>query len=194
MIPTPEEAVLAPISPYGFHKAACELVAQEYSECFGLDTVICRFFSLLGSTQQRLLIWELYTQLAGPNPTVWIDGTGTETRDYLDVSDAASAMFQLIHSQLQARNEKSYRPGNRLIVNIASGHETNVLALAEHLRNLVAPEKSIRCAGNERKGAPARWLADIRRFRSLIPCWEPKPFSIALSECVAEWQKCQPVA
>src|SRR5262249_18254379 len=34
-LPVTEDANLAPISPYGFHKAACELLATEYSECFG---------------------------------------------------------------------------------------------------------------------------------------------------------------
>jgi UDP-glucose 4-epimerase len=192
-LPTAEDAAIAPISPYGFHKAACELLALEYSQCFGLDIIVCRFFSIFGHLQQRLLIWELYNQLAGPNPTVWVEGKGTESRDYLDVDDAAFAVFQLIDSQLRARNEKSYTEGHRLVVNIAGGRETRVLDLAEQLRNLVAPEKRICCGGNEMKGAPERWRADIERLRSLIPGWESKPFSLALSECVAAWQNCQHV-
>jgi UDP-glucose 4-epimerase len=191
ILPTPEDTAIAPMSPYGFHKAACELLALEYSQCFGLDTIICRFFSIFGASQQRLLIWELYNQLAGPNPAVWIDGKGTESRDYLDVNDATSAVFQLLNNQLRARNDKSFTEGNRLIVNIASGRETNVLDLAEHLRKLVAPEKRIFCGGNERRGAPDRWRADIGRLRSLVPGWEPKPCFEALSECVAAWQNCQ---
>jgi UDP-glucose 4-epimerase len=192
-LPTAEDAAIAPISPYGFHKAACELLALEYSQCFGLDIIVCRFFSLFGGSQQRLLIWELYNQLVGPNPTVWLEGKGTESRDYLDVNDATSAVFQLINRQLLARNEKSYAERHGLVVNIASGQETNVLDLAEQLRNLVAPEKRICCLGNERRGAPERWRADIGRLRSLIPGWESKPFSVALSECVAAWQNCQHV-
>jgi UDP-glucose 4-epimerase len=192
-IPISEDAAIAPISPYGFHKAACELVAQEFSQCFGLDIIVCRFFSLFGGSQQRLLIWELYSQLAGPNPTVWVEGKGTESRDYLDVNDATAAVFQLIKNRLRARNEKSYTQGRTLVVNIASGEETNVLDLAEQLRNLLAPEKRICCRGNERRGAPERWCADIGRLRSLIPGWQPKPFSEALAECVAAWQKCQHV-
>src|SRR5438128_12293099 len=47
-LPIPEDAPIAPLSPYGFHKAACELLAREYSECFDLDIIVCRFFSIFG--------------------------------------------------------------------------------------------------------------------------------------------------
>src|SRR5262245_26504787 len=104
ILPTAEHDAVAPISPYGFHKAACELLALEYSQCFGLDTIVCRFFSIFGESQHRLLVWELYEQLAGPNSLVWADGKGTESRDYLHVNDAMSAVLQLIQSQLQAKN------------------------------------------------------------------------------------------
>src|SRR5215471_906114 len=160
-LPVPEHAAVVPISPYGFHKAACELLALEYSECFGLDIVVCRFFSLFGVSQQRLLIWELYKQLLERNSTIWLEGTGTESRDYLHVDDATSALFELMENRLRVRNEKSNEIGHRLIVNIGSGQETNVLDLAEQLRNLVAPEKRIRCRGSKRRGVPEHWCADI---------------------------------
>jgi len=191
LLPAREDSAIAPISPYGFHKAACELLALEYSSCFGLDITVCRFFSIFGGSQQRLLVWELYCQLTGPDRTVWLDGKGTESRDYLYINDAASAVFQLIDSQIRARDEEPSTQGRRLVVNIATGRETKVFDLAEQLRNLVAPAKCIRCAGNERRGEPERWQADIRRLRSLIPEWEFRPLQEALSECVADWQKCQ---
>jgi UDP-glucose 4-epimerase len=193
ILPMAEDGAIAPISPYGFHKAACELLALEYSRCFGLDTIVCRFFSIFGSSQQRLLIWELYEQLAGPNSVVWAEGKGTESRDYLHINDAMSAVLQLVDKQLQARSQKSHAGGHRLVVNIASGRETNVLDLAEQLRKLVAPEKRICWRGNTRRGAPERWCADIGLLRSLIPGWESKPFAVALSECVAAWQNSQNV-
>lgn len=183
-LPVREDDDIAPTSPYGFHKAACELLAREYSECFSLDIIVCRFFSIFGVAQQRLLIWELYKQLAGPNPTVWLQGTGTESRDYLDIEDVWAALFQLIDSRLRIRKKSSH-----LVVNIASGEETAVLDVARQLCDLVAPEKSVRYCGFERPGDPRHWCADLSLLRSLIPSWRPKPFSLALSQCVAAWQK-----
>jgi len=193
VLPIAEDSAIAPISPYGFHKAACELIAREYSECFGLDIVVCRFFSLFGVAQQRLLVWELYEQLAGNDSTVWLEGTGTESRDYLDVNDATSAVFHLIMNRLAARNQRSHSGGETFIVNIGSGEETNVLHLAAQLRDLVAPGKRICCRGNQQRGAPQRWCADVSRLRSLIPQWQPSVLSKSLAECVASWHNCHNV-
>lgn len=188
VLPVSEHAAVVPISPYGFHKAACELLALEYSECFGLNVVVCRFFSLFGVSQQRLLIWELYKQLVDRDSTIWLEGTGTESRDYLHVDDATSALFGLIENRLRVWNENSRITGERLIVNIGSGQETNVRELAEQLRNLVAPEKDIRSRGSKQRGAPEHWCANISRLHSLIPQWKSKALSVALSECVDAWQ------
>lgn len=180
-LPVSEEVSPQPISPYGFHKAASELVAREYSECFGLQIMICRFFSVFGPAQRRLLVWELYEQLAGPEKTAWLAGTGNETRDFLYIEDLALALLGLIeHSQGSTRE--------CLIANIASGTETSVLTLAETLRELVAPEKEIRCRGNLRKNDPLRWWADIGRLQTLLPSWQPRPLKDALKLCVADWR------
>jgi UDP-glucose 4-epimerase len=183
-----EETSIAPISPYGFHKATCELLALEYSKLFGIPVVVCRFFSLFGASQRRLLIWELYEQLVAPHSIVWLGGKGNESRDYLEVHDAASAVIQLITHLLRDEFAASDNVGQRVIVNIASGKETNVLSLAEQLRDMVAPEKRISCRRSEMRGRPERWCADINRLRSLIPHWTYKPLSVGLSECVAAWQ------
>jgi UDP-glucose 4-epimerase len=180
-LPVHEEVSLQPISPYGFHKAAAELLAREYSECFGLKVVICRFFSVFGTAQRRLLVWELYQKLAGPEETVWLAGTGKETRDFLYIEDLAAALLGLIEKCQTAKPEC-------LIVNVASGTETNVLTLAEMVRELVAPAKEIRCRGNMRKNDPVRWWADIARMQKLLPSWQPRPLKDALALCVSDWR------
>ena len=180
-LPVSESASLQPISPYGFHKAASELLAREYSECFGLKIMICRFFSVFGPAQRRLLVWELYQQLAGAEKTVWLAGTGNETRDFLYIEDLATALLGLIDNSRAAAREC-------LIVNIASGTETSVLTLAQTLGELVAPEKRISCRGNQRKNDPLRWWADIDRLQTLLPSWQPRPLRDTLKLCVADWR------
>lgn len=180
-LPVSEEVSLQPISPYGFHKAASELIAREYSECFGLKIMVCRFFSVFGPAQRRLLVWELYRQLAGPEKTAWLAGTGKETRDFLYIEDLAVALLGLIENSHDSAREC-------LVVNIASGTETSVLTLAETLRELVAPEKHISCRGNLRKNDPLRWWADIGRLQNLLPSWQPRPLRDALKLCVANWR------
>jgi len=181
-LPVSEDAALQPISPYGFHKAACELLAREYAECFGLNVLVCRFFSVFGPAQRRLLVWELYQQLAGPEKTAWLSGTGEETRDFLYIDDLADALLQLIESA-QKTNEKY------LLLNVAGGVETSVLKLAEMMRDLVAPEKEICCRGEQRINDPVRWRADISRLQSLLPSWRARALHDGLAACAAAWRK-----
>jgi UDP-glucose 4-epimerase len=181
-LPVDEDVSLKPISPYGFHKAGCELLAREYSECFGLKVVICRFFSVFGPAQRRLLVWELYNQLAGPNQITWLDGTGNETRDFLYIDDLTTALLRLIENFPSAERES-------VIVNVASGTETSVLTLAEMVRDLVAPQKEIRCHGNLRQNDPLRWQADVSRLQQLLPSWQPRPLTEGLALCTASWQE-----
>jgi UDP-glucose 4-epimerase len=183
-LPVTEDAPVRPISPYGFHKAACELLAREYSTCFGQRIIVCRIFSLFGPAQRRLLIWELFKQFAGVDHTVWLQGSGTETRDYLSADSMAAAVLELIANQLA-----SLQPGDSALVNVGSGTQMRVLELARQIGMLVASEKEIRCRGLKRAGDPETWQADNSRLRSLAPKWNPEPFEQSLANCIARWQK-----
>jgi UDP-glucose 4-epimerase len=187
--PIREDDAVAPISPYGFHKLACELLAREYSEFFGLNILICRLFSIVGPAQRRLLIWELYQQFRGSDSTVWIDGTGAESRDYLDIDDVIDAVFQIIEGEQAKRKSRQCPSRGPLIVNLASGDEIGVLQLAKQIGQLLASNKPIRCRGIKRRGETKNWRADASLQRSLIPNWRPKPCPLALSRCISEWQK-----
>jgi UDP-glucose 4-epimerase len=183
-LPAREESPAQPISPYGFHKVACELLAREYADCFRVRVTVCRLFSLFGAAQRRLLVWELYRQCAGTDEIVWLAGTGAETRDYLHIDDVAAALPALAAAQTQTTDE-----GRCLVVNVASGTETSVLDLARQVRDLVAPAKEIRCRGTERPGDPRAWRADISALRALAPGWQPAPLAQALAQCIATWRQ-----
>jgi UDP-glucose 4-epimerase len=181
-LPVTENACIQPISPYGFHKAACELLAREYAECFGLKIMICRFFSVYGAAQRRLLVWELYRQLAGPEDIAWLDGTGNETRDFLYIEDLVAALLGLMKKPQSADDQP-------IVVNVASGTETGVLTLAGMIRDLVAPGKEIRCRGNVRKNDPMSWRANTDHLQILVPSWRPHALAEGLALCVSDWRE-----
>ncbi len=185
-LPVGEEARVCPISPYGFHKAACELLAREYAECFALRVVVCRLFSIFGAAQRRLLVWELYRQCADAGDTVWLEGTGAETRDYLHIDDIAAALVALAAAEVARTSEAR---GRALVVNVASGEEISVLALARLVRDACASTREVRCRGVERAGDPRAWRADTTRLRTLAPHWQPRPLTQALAACISEWRR-----
>lgn len=183
-LPVKEDASVDPVSPYGFHKAMCEILGREYANCFGQRILVCRLFSLFGEHQKRLLVWELFQQFAGAENVVWLQGTGTETRDYLHAADMAAAIVALMEKRASDTSANNYH-----VLNVASGVETGVLDLAKQVGTLIAPQKEIRCRGVHRSGDPERWQADITRMRALLPDWKPKPLTEGLASCIAHWRK-----
>ncbi len=179
-LPVGESTPAAPISPYGFHKLQGELIGREFAACFGLDVVAVRIFSVVGAAQRRLLVWDLYRRFAdGAGGTVELDGTGRESRDYVDVDDLAAAVVGLGGAGGGGRFET---------VNVAGGVETTVADVADLVRSLAAPGRPVAFNGRPRPGDPLRWQADVTRLRQLIPAWRPRPVAAAVARCVARWR------
>jgi UDP-glucose 4-epimerase len=182
-LPIRETADTAPISPYGFHKLACELIAKEYSACFGLDTLIFRIFSVFGPAQRRLLVWEIYEQLRGREPVVRLQGSGQESRDYLHADDLASAIVAF------AGNHRAGWSGECKTFNLAGGHETRVADLAMEMCRIAGSQKSVVYQGRQMSGHPVRWWADMSATRAAIAEWSPRSVSTALRQCIEQWQR-----
>ena len=183
-LPVNEEQPLRPLSPYGFHKQAAEVVATGHVACFGTRVCICRLFSVFGTAQRRLLVWELVQQLIGPKPTVVLSGTGRESRDYLHIADVASGILAL--GEKLSRSEPTAYPW---IVNLGSGVEMSIAKLASAVQASGKWSKPIEFGGNLREGDPENWCADISRLTSLAPYWRQHAFEERLRGTIAEWVK-----
>jgi len=176
-LPVAEDAPVRPISPYGFHKAACELIGWEHVDCFGLDVVLARLFSVYGPGQRRLLLWELYERAIGPEAEITLLGTGKETRDYLHVDDVAAALLAVARK----------RPRGLTVVNVASGEAIETGALAGIVARAAGVEKPVRARGAEREGDPAHWRADVARLRSFGAATH-RPLEAGVRGCVEAWR------
>lgn len=176
-LPVSEDAPTAPISPYGFHKSACELLAREYCRCFGVDVVVGRLFSVYGPRQRRLLLWELFEAAAGPAPRIVMQGTGEETRDYLHVDDVAAAFLALAER----------RPPGLTVLNIASGSAVRTRDLARLVMDAANVSKPVQALGATRPGDPAHWRAAIARLRDMAPV-AVRPLDEGIGQCVRAWQ------
>lgn len=176
-LPVGENAQVAPISPYGFHKAACELLAREYASCFDLSVVVARLFSVYGPRQRRLLLWELYTQAVSSASEIVLQGTGTETRDYSHVDDIAAIFLALAEAA----------PTGCPVINVASGIELPIGDLAKLVLASVGVEKRVRSLGQAQPGNPMRWVADVRRLDTFgVPA--QRSLSVGIDDCVRAWR------
>jgi len=83
----PEETTVAPMSPYGYHKAMAEMLCESYSRFFGLETRIVRLFSVYGEGLRKQLLWDALNKFKCGKHSFF--GTGEELRDWIHVDDAA---------------------------------------------------------------------------------------------------------
>ena len=101
--PIPEGAALDPMSPYGHHKAAMELLARSSARSFGLEVVVVRLFSIYGPGLRKQLLWDLLNRLEGGEDPVIVGGTGAERRDWVHVEAAADLLLRAVpHASVAA--------------------------------------------------------------------------------------------
>ena len=169
-LPVSEDAPLAPISPYGFHKLQQELLLDDYVRIHGLRGCKARIFSTYGENLRRLAVWDIARRALADHFTVY--GSGEETRDYLYAGDAARAICCLA--------ERAECNGEA--VNVASGEGVTIRVLAEEIFRLAGIDAAPEFTGEMLPGSPRRWRADVTRLRNL-GC-PPSPWAAGLERTI----------
>ena len=153
-------------TPYQITKMLGELYANFFHHHYGLPVVKTRFFNSYGPGevpgQYRNVIPNfIYWALAGlPLP---FTGTGGETRDFTYVMDIVDALVRAGYFEEAIGQE----------MNIASGHETNILEMAELINERTNNQAGILRAPSRVWDTKKRLLASIDRARERIG-YEPK--------------------
>ena len=122
-VPTPESERPDPLSAYGLSKLTVERYASWFCRAYGLDTVTLRYGNVYGPRQDPsgdagVIALFCDRALAGRRPTVY--GDGTQTRDYVFVTDVVAA--NLAAARVETPKHRVY--------NIGTGIEVSVLQLA----------------------------------------------------------------
>jgi UDP-glucuronate 4-epimerase len=158
--PTPEDATPRPISPYGVTKLACESLARTYAECFGLDAVLLRYFTVYGPRQRPDMAFaRVIAALLGGKPFP-VFGSGDQSRDFTYVDDAVTATLAAMD-----------RGTTGAVYNVGGGSETTLnraISLCEELagRRLEVVRQAAA------RGDVRRTGADTTRIRTEVG-WHP---------------------
>lgn len=147
-------------APYGLAKKMLLVQLQAYRQQYGLNGIYLALVNLYGPRDNfdletshviPALIRKFCEARQTNAPEVLAWGTGSATREFLYVEDAAEAIV------LAA--EKYEKPD---LVNLGSGHETGVRDLLERIRTLVGYEGSVRWDVTRPDGQPRRCLDTSR--------------------------------
>jgi len=178
--PTPEDAPLAPISPYGASKMMSERMLMDTAAAHDLRYGILRYFNVCGADpagragqrepQGTHLIKAAVETALGRRPELVVNGTdfptrdGTAIRDYIHVTDLAQAHLAAL-AHLEAG-------GDSLLFNCGDGHGYTVREVVAAVEAELGRKLSVR-DGPRRAGDPAVLIADVRRVGQLLG-WRPK--------------------
>jgi len=159
-LPTREQAEQRPISPYGYHKQMCERLSEYYVNLFGLEVSTLRLFSAYGAGLRKQIMWDVCQKAIG-GKTIMLLGSGTETRDFVEVRDIATAVETVLLAG-------DFSAG---VYNVGSGSGTLIRQVAERLVFTLGTGNDIEFTGTVRAGDPLHYQADTTKVRSLG--WKP---------------------
>jgi nucleoside-diphosphate-sugar epimerase len=89
-VPMREDALPAPISPYGVTKLSAEQLGYLYHVNHGVPAVAMRYFTVYGPRQRPDMAFHRFITAALKDAPIPLYGDGEQTRDFTFVSDAVS--------------------------------------------------------------------------------------------------------
>ncbi|MFA6604007.1 MAG: NAD-dependent epimerase/dehydratase family protein [Patescibacteria group bacterium] len=161
-LPTPEDAPLAPSSPYGIAKAAFERYLLADHELSGMSDSILRFANVYGPRQNSkgeagvVAIFLKYL-CDGVSPT--INGNGGQSRDFVYVGDIARMVVLAAERRLHG------------IFNVSTGVETSINDIFRILRQISGSEVEAKHAA-AKPNEDRRSVLDPRRAAKVG--WRPQ--------------------
>lgn len=100
-IPIVESNQIRPVSPYAVSKAACELLAKQYFQSYGIKVIITRAFNHTGPRRSEVFAESSFAKQIAQiekgilSPTIYV-GNLKSVRTYADVRDIVKAYYLLL--------------------------------------------------------------------------------------------------
>jgi nucleoside-diphosphate-sugar epimerase len=126
-MPTSEDAIPRPFSPYGVTKLSAEHLASLYHDNYGVPTVSLRFFSVYGPRQRPDMAFNIFCRAALRGDPIQVFGDGRQTRDFTYVGDIVAALRSAARAPAAAGR----------VYNIGGGSQVSLAHTLDLLRGMV---------------------------------------------------------
>jgi dTDP-glucose 4,6-dehydratase len=158
--PMDEEHALNPRSPYAATKAGADRLAYSYVVTYGLPIVIVRPFNNYGPRQHpEKVVPRFITQALADEPLT-VHGDGHATRDWIYVEDDAEAIVAAIEAPIDDVAGE--------VINIATGLDISVDAIADSVLDLLGKPRSLKRHVEERPGQVDRHIGSTEKAERLL--------------------------
>lgn len=161
--PTPhrEDMASEPFDYYTEARLVMERLARVYHELCGISSVGMRFFSVYGPHEQakgryaNIISQFLWAMRAGKTPVIY--GDGTQTRDFVHVSDVVKACLETAKADLGCE-----------AINVGTGKSTSFNRVVELLNEFLGKSIKPRYRPNPIKNYVPHTLADLTKASKLL--------------------------
>ena len=154
------------LNPYSASKVAAEKFCKMYTDLYGLETVVLRYFNVFGerspSRGQYAPVISIFQRQLDEGYPLTIVGDGSQRRDFVYVQDVARANY--LASILPLKKDGKNYAGE--VFNVGSGKNYSIKEIAD-----VISDNQVKIA--ERKGEMDKTLANIDKIREVIG-WVPE--------------------
>jgi UDP-glucose 4-epimerase len=173
----------ASLLSYGASKAASEHYLRSFKENHGIEAISLRLFNVYGPRQtpgQYAGVISIFGKRALNHQPLQIFGDGSQTRDFIYVSDAVDATIAALDKNLRNR-----------VFNIASGAETTILELAKIMQRITQTQSELKFYP-PRGGDITRSVADVSRARNELGFTARTPMDDGLSQTIQWFERASP--
>jgi len=174
--PVSEDDRKTPQSPYGVDKLAVDHYARRYHDLYGLETVALRYFNVYGPRQRAgdySGVVSTFLEQAGSGQPLTVHGDGTQTRDFVHVSDVVDANLAAATAAADDAAGRAY--------NVGTGDSVEIRELAELVRTVTGTDAGV-VHTDGRPGDVERSEADATRARRELD-WQA---TVALADGLRE--------
>ena len=177
-LPKREDKRPQPLSPYALQKYVGEEYCRLFTELYGLETVVTRYFNVFGPRQNPgspysgVISLFVDAMLAGKSPR--IHGDGGQTRDFTFVGDVVRGVLLAAETPGVAGR----------VMNVAAGGRVSLLELVRTLQEILKTDVDP-ILGPARTGDVRDSQADIAEARRLLGFEPQTAFADGLKQTVA---------
>jgi len=150
------------INPYSVSKYDGEMLCKMYSNLYGLETIVFRYFNVYGDRQPikgaHAPVMGVFLKQREEGKSLTVVGDGSQRRDFVNVKDVVEANILGATAPLQQSEIGT-------VFNIGSGVNFSILEIANMISESIVHLDS-------RVGESAETLADISKAKTLLS-WKP---------------------
>jgi UDP-glucose 4-epimerase len=160
-VPTRENEPLEPITPYGVSKLAGEHYCRVYHKTYDLSTISLRYFNVYGPRQAYNPysgVITIFANLLSKGLRPRVHGDGTQTRDFIYVSDVVEANLLALRA----------KKGEGQAFNVGTGVPTTITRLARTLAEIARKKWIPPIYDSARLGDVKQSCAHMAKARSVL--------------------------